>query len=162
MNYQIGVALSKQLSSDNVGTSRSLSGNRYDPVSQRDTPVMAFRQRKTLSVFFVSLPWQARPGEVLPLKVQVRNVNLIKAISWQGDTRALSLTSPANHASSQGWSTIIPQCDNSSDVTGEYHLSVTFEDSQRQCVSSNWITLKLSPPVVLESSDDNHFDLIAP
>ncbi|WP_261640703.1 YchO/YchP family invasin [Erwinia mallotivora] len=162
MNYQIGVALSKQLSADNVAASRSLSGSRYDAVSRNNTPVMAFRQRKTLSVFLATPPWQVQPGEVLPLKLQIRHTAAIKAISWQGDTQALSLTSPADSTSPQGWSIIIPQWDNSADATNEYHLSVTLEDSRQQRVTSNWITLKLAQPVTLQNSNDNAFDLMAP
>lgn len=162
MNYQIGVALSQQLSASNVAVSRSLSGSRYDPVSHNNTPIMEFRQRKTLSVFLATPPWQVQPGEVLPLKLQIHNANPIKSISWQGDTQSLSLTSPANSNNPQGWSIIIPQWDNSPDASNEYHLSVTLEDSRQQRVTSNWITLKLISPVALETHGDDQFDLMAP
>ncbi|MCX8961253.1 YchO/YchP family invasin [Erwinia psidii] len=162
MNYQIGVALSKQLSASNVAASRSLSGSRYDPVKRNNTPVMDFRQRKTLSVFLATPPWQLHPGEALPLKLQIRHANPIKAISWQGDTQALSLTSAANSSDPQGWSIIIPQWDNSPDAANAYHLSVTLEDSRQQRVTSNWITIKLAQPVAMDNRDDNQFDVMAP
>ncbi|WP_051937105.1 YchO/YchP family invasin [Erwinia sp. 9145] len=160
MNYQIGVALSKQLSADNVAAARSLSGSRYDAVARNNTPVMEFRQRKTLTVFLATPPWQVQPGETLPLKLQIRNANPIKGVSWQGDTQQLSLTPPANNADPQGWSIIIPSWDSSPGASNEYHLSVTLEDSKQQRVTSNWITLKLVAPVTLQSTDA--LDLMAP
>lgn len=162
MNYQIGVALSKQLSADNVAAARSLSGSRYDAVNRNNSPVMEFRQRKTLSVFLATPPWQVQPGETLPLKLQIRNANAIEAISWQGDTQAMSLTPPASNTDSQGWSVIVPAWDSSEGASNEYRLSVTLEDSKQQRVTSNWITLKLVPPVTLQSAGVNQFDLMAP
>lgn len=162
MNYQIGVALSKQLSADNVAAARSLSGSRYDAVNRNNSPVMEFRQRKTLSVFLATPPWQVQPGETLPLKLQIRNANTIKAISWQGDTQAMSLTPPASNTDTQGWSVIVPAWDSTEGASNEYRLSVTLEDSKQQRVTSNWITLKLVPPVTLQSAAVNQFDLMAP
>ncbi|KAB8307444.1 YchO/YchP family invasin [Erwinia endophytica] len=162
MNYRPGVALSKQLSADNVAEARSLSGSRYDVVNRNNSPVMAFRQHKTLSVFLATPPWQVQPGETLPLKLQIRNSNPIKAISWQGDTQALSLTSPSNKTDTQGWSIIIPAWNNSPNATNEYRLSVTLEDSKQQRATSNWITLKLVSPMTLQNTPDNQFDLMAP
>ncbi|WP_082804105.1 YchO/YchP family invasin [Erwinia sp. ErVv1] len=162
MNYQIGVALSKQLSAENVAAARSLSGSRYDEVNRNDTPVMAFRQRKTLSVFLATPPWQVQPGETLPLRLQIRNANPLQAVNWQGDTQALSLTPPGNNLDPQGWSIIIPAWDSSPDATNTYHLSVTLEDSRQQRVTSNWITLKLVPPVTLQDDRPPTFDLMAP
>jgi hypothetical protein len=162
MNYQIGVALSKQLSADNVAAARSLSGSRYDTVNRNNSPVMEFRQSKTLSVFLATPPWQVQPGETLPLKLQIRHANAIKAISWQGDTQALSLTPPASNTDPQGWSIIIPAWDSSEGASNEYRLSVTLEDSKQQRVTSNWITLKLVAPVTLQGEQQNPYDLMAP
>ncbi len=162
MNYQIGVALSKQLSADNVAAARSLSGSRYDVVSRNNSPVMEFRQRKTLSVFLATPPWQVQPGETLPLMLQIRNSNSITDISWQGDTQALSLTTPASKTDAQGWSIIIPAWDNSANASNEYHLSVTLVDNKQQRVTSNWITLKLVQPVTLQNSQSDQYDLMAP
>ena len=78
------------------------------------------------------------------------------------DTQALSLTPPAENASVKGWSIIIPAWDSSEGASNEYHLSVTLEDSRQQRVTSNWITLKLAPPVTLQPADDGSFDLMAP
>lgn len=162
MNYQIGVALSKQLSADNVAAAHSLSGSRYDAVTRSNTPVMEFRQRKTLNVFLATPPWQVQPGETLPLKLQIRNANAIKALSWQGDTQALSLTPPPDNNSPQGWSIIVPAWDSSESASNEYRLSVTVEDSKQQRVTSNWITLKLVPPVTLQPANSAAFDVMAP
>lgn len=162
MNYRIGVALSQQLSASNVAEAQSLRGSRYDQVNRNNTPVMAFRQRKTLSVFLATPPWQVQPGETLALKLQVRNSHAINAVSWQGDTQALSLTPPAENASVQGWSIIIPAWDSSDGASNEYHLSVTLEDSKQQRVTSNWITLKLAPPVTLQAPNADSFNLMAP
>lgn len=162
VNYRIGVALSKQLSADNVAGARSLRGSRYDVVERNNTPVLEFRQRKTLSVFLATPPWQLQPGETLPLKLQIRATNSIARVSWQGDTQALSLTPPANNTSPQGWSLIMPQWDSSPEASNEYRLSVTLEDSRQQRVTSNWITLKLSPPMTLQGAGANRYDLMAP
>lgn len=162
MNYRIGVALSQQLSASNVAAAKSLTGSRYDQVNRNNSPVMEFRQRKTLSVFLATPPWQVQPGETLALKLQVRNSNAIKAVSWQGDTQALSLTPPADNASPNGWSIITPAWDSSEGASNEYHLSVTLEDSKQQRVTSNWITLKLAQPVTLQPADAGSFNLMSP
>lgn len=162
MNYRVGVALSQQLSASNVAAVKSLSGSRYDQVNRNNSPVMEFRQRKTLSVFLATPPWQVQPGETLALKLQVRNSNAINAVSWQGDTQALSLTPPADNASPNGWSMIAPAWDSSEGASNEYHLSVTLEDSKQQRVTSNWITLKLAQPVTLQAADAGSFNLMAP
>ncbi len=94
LNYRFGVALSRQLDASNVAEMLSLRGSRYDTVTRSQTPVMAYRQRKTLSVFLATPPWQLNPGESVPLKLQVRASHAIKGLSWQGDTAALSLTAP--------------------------------------------------------------------
>ena len=163
LNYRFGVALSKQLSASNVAEARSLRGSRYDRVTRSTTPVLDFRQRKTLSVFLATPPWQLTPGESLPLKLQIRHSNPIKAVSWQGDTQALSLTPPADNSQPQGWSLIVPAWDDSPDASNEYHLSVTLEDDKQQRVTSNWITLKVQPPMRAGAEQGSErFDIMAP
>lgn len=162
MNYRIGVALSKQLSPRNVDAAQSLSGSRYDAVSRSNQPVMAYRQLKTLSVFLATPPWQVQPGETLPLKLQIRHSHPIRAVNWQGDTRALSLTPPADSRSPQGWTIIIPPWDSSPGATNTYRLSVTLEDSQQQKVTSNWITLKLVSPVTMQDPQNEDYDFLSP
>lgn len=162
MNYRIGVALSKQLSASQVDAAQSLSGSRYDAVNRNNSPVMAFRQRKTLSVFLATPPWQVQPGETLALKLQIRHSHPIKAVSWQGDTQTLSLTPPADSRDPQGWSIIIPAWDTAPGASNEYHLSVTLEDSKQQRVTSNWITLKLAPPVTLPDPRTDNYDFLSP
>lgn len=160
LNYRFGVALSKQLQASNVAEARSLRGSRYDLVTRNDTPVLAFRQRKTLSVFLATPPWQLDSGESLPLRLQIRNSNPIKAVSWQGDTQALSLTPPSNNTHPQGWSVIIPAWDNSPDASNEYRLSVTLEDSKQQRVTSNWIILKVQMPVTMSAPGKDRFNIM--
>ncbi|RWR03471.1 invasin [[Pantoea] beijingensis] len=150
LNYRPGVALSKQLSADNVAEAHSLRGSRYNSVERSNTPVLEFRQRKTLGVFLATPPWQVQPGEYLPLKLQIRAANKIIRVSWQGDTQALSLTPPENNNDPQGWSVIMPVWDSAPEASNEYRLSVTLEDSKQQRVTSNWITLKLAPPISLQ------------
>ncbi|MFH8134339.1 YchO/YchP family invasin [Pantoea osteomyelitidis] len=162
LNYRFGVALSQQLSADNVAAARSLRGSRYDSVTRSTAPVLEFRQRKNLSVFLATPPWQLNAGESLPLKLQIRAANPISQVSWQGDTQALSLTPSADNNDPQGWSIIMPQWDSTPGASNEYHLSVTLEDNKQQRVTSNWITLKLQPPVELPTPDGNNFDLMAP
>ncbi|MDU4094620.1 MAG: YchO/YchP family invasin [Pantoea sp.] len=162
INYRPGVALSKQLSADNVAEARSLRGSRYDFVERNTTPVLEFRQRKTLSVFLATPPWQLQPAETLTLKLQIRAVNRITAVSWQGDTQALSLTPPANNTNPHGWTVIIPQWDSSPGASNQYRLSVTLEDEKQQRVTSNWITLQVSPPISLQAPAADRFDIMQP
>jgi hypothetical protein len=161
INYRPGVALRKQLSADNVAQARSLRGSRYDLVERNTTPVLEFRQRKTLSVFLATPPWQLSPGETLPLKLQIRAAHPITAVSWQGDTQALSLTPPPDNRSPHGWSVIMPAWDSTPGASNQYRLSVTVEDDKQQRVTSNWITLQLQPPMLLEAEHDR-FELITP
>ncbi|GLR09519.1 YchO/YchP family invasin [Mixta theicola] len=162
INYRPGVALSKQLSANNVAGARSLRGSRYDLVERNNTPVLEFRQRKTLSVFLATPPWRLSSGEALTLKLQIRAANEITAVSWQGDTQALSLTPPPNNRSPQGWTVIMPAWDNTPGASNQYRLSVTLEDNKQQRVTSNWITLQLTPPMSLQSADTQRFDVMAP
>ncbi|YCI31358.1 YchO/YchP family invasin [Erwinia sp. PK3-005] len=162
INYRPGVALSKQLSADNVAEARSLRGSRYDLVERNTTPVLEFRQRKDLSVFLATPPWQLQSGETLTLKLQIRAVNRITAVSWQGDTQALSLTPPANNTNPHGWSVIMPQWDSNPGASNQYRLSVTLEDEKQQRVTSNWITLQVTPPMTLQSSATDRFDMMQP
>ncbi len=150
LNYRLGVPLDQQLSSRNVAAARSLRGSRMDMVDRNNMPVMEFKQRKTLSVYLATPPWSLRPGETVPLKLQLRALNSVVALSWQGDTQALSLTPPANNRNPDGWSVIVPPWDDSPDATNIYRLSVTVEDSKSQKVTSNWITLNVSPPLTAQ------------
>ncbi len=162
LNYRFGVPLTKQLSPDEVAASRSLRGSRYDRVERTNVPVMEFRQRKTLSVFLATPPWDLSAGETVALKLQVRSRHGIRQLSWQGDTQALSLTPPLDSASADGWTVIMPAWDNSPVASNSWRLSVTVEDEQGQRVTSNWITLKLSAPVQTLPQDDPRYELLAP
>ena len=147
LTYKLGVPLSQQLSSDYVAEAHSLRGSRLEAVDRNNIPVLAFRQRKTLSVFLATPPWQLQPGESLPLKLDIRALNKIQALSWQGDTQALSLTSAKNNSDPNGWSVIVPPWDSTPGANNSYRLSVTAVDSKQQHVTSNWITLNVSPPL---------------
>ncbi|MBL5963687.1 YchO/YchP family invasin [Lelliottia amnigena] len=160
LNYRFGVPLKKQLSSDEVAATRSLRGSRYDPVERTSLPVMEFRQRKTLSVYLATPPWDLTPGETVVLKLQVRSTHGVRQLHWQGDTHALSLTSPANVNSDEGWSVIMPAWDVSEGATNRWKLSVIVEDKDGQRVSSNEITLSLSQPLVALPDDDGGYQLL--
>lgn len=147
LTYKLGVPLSQQLSPDYVAESHSLRGSRFDAVDRNNIPVLEFRQRKTLSVFLATPPWTLQPGESLPLKLDVRAVNKLDALSWQGDTQALSLTSATNNNDPDGWTVIVPKWDDSPGASNSYRLSVTAVDSKQQRVTSNWITLTVAAPL---------------
>lgn len=147
LTYKLGVPLSQQLSPDYVADAHSLRGSRLDAVDRNNIPVLAFRQRKTLSVFLATPPWRLQPGESLPLKLDIRALNKIQALSWQGDTQALSLTAAKNNSDPNGWSVIIPPWDSAPGASNSYRLSVTAVDSKQQHVTSNWITLNVTPPL---------------
>ncbi len=150
LNYRLGVPLSKQLTAENVAETRSLRGSQFDGVARNTTPVLEFRQRKTLGVFLATPPWTLQERETLPLKIQIRSSNRINGVSWQGDTQSLSLTPPANNRDPRGWSVIMPAWNPTSGASNSYRLSVTVVDDQQQRVTSNWITLTLAPPLNAE------------
>ncbi|AVY98763.1 invasin [Lelliottia sp. WB101] len=160
LNYRFGVPLKKQLSSDEVAATRSLRGSRYDSPDRSSLPVMEFRQRKTLSVYLATPPWDLHPGETVNLKLQIRSTHGVRRLHWQGDTQVLSLTSPPNASSSDGWSVILPAWDDREGATNRWRLSVVVEDEDGQRVSSNEITLSLSPPLLAVPDDDPRWKLL--
>lgn len=158
LNYRFGVPLEKQLSAGEVAATSSLRGSRYDSVTRSNAPVMEYRQRKTLSVFLATPPWELHPGETVELKVQVRANHGIRQVTWQGDTQMLSLTPPANNRSVDGWSVIMPVWRDGE--TNEYRLSVTVEDDKGQKVTSNWVTLKQAAPLLTNPTEDPRYNLL--
>lgn len=157
LNYRFGVPLAKQLSAAEVAAASSLRGSRYDSVERSSLPVVEYRQRKTLSVFLATPPWELQPGETVELKLQIRASHGIRSLSWQGDTQVLSLTPPANNRSVNGWSVIMPVGESGG---GEYHLSVTIEDDRGQKATSNWITLKRAEPLLARPTEDPRYNLL--
>ncbi|HCJ7331024.1 TPA: inverse autotransporter beta domain-containing protein, partial [Enterobacter hormaechei subsp. xiangfangensis] len=160
LNYRFGVPLAKQLSAGEVAATRSLRGSRYDSPDRDNLPVMEFRQRKTLSVYLATPPWDLKPGETVMLKLQIRSTHGIRQIHWLGDTQALSLTSPANGNSSDGWSVIMPAWDDSEGAKNTWRLTAVVEDKDGQRVSSNEITLSVVQPLVAMPADDPRWKLL--
>lgn len=158
LNYRFGVPVAKQLSAAEVATTSSLRGSRYDNVERDSLPVMEYRQRKTLSVFLATPPWELHAGETVALKLQIRASHDIRSITWQGDTQALSLTPPANNRDTNGWSMIMPMWNDNG--SNEYRLSVVIEDDKGQKVTSNWITLKLAEPLIVNPVGDPRYELL--
>ncbi|MGU3523106.1 YchO/YchP family invasin [Enterobacteriaceae bacterium C23F] len=148
LNYRFGVPLKKQLDSGEVAAFTSLRGSRYDSPERNSLPVVEYRQRKTLSVFLATPPWDLQPGETVELKLQVRSRYTIKSLLWQGDSQKLSLTRPENSHSTDGWTVIMPAWDYSEGAQNRWRLSVDVEDEKGQRVSSNTITLALTEPLV--------------
>lgn len=158
VNYRFGVPVEKQISSAEVATTSSLRGSRYDNVERDSLPVMEYRQRKTLSVFLATPPWELQSGETVALKLQIRASHRVKNVTWQGDTHALSLTPPADNRDTSGWSMIMPAWNN--EGPNEYRLSVVIEDDKGQKVTSNWITLKLAEPLIVSPAADPRYELL--
>ncbi len=154
LSYRFGVPLKKQLMVSEVANSRSLRGSRYDDPQRNNLPTLEYRQRKTLSVFLATPPWDLKPGETVALKLQVRSLHGIRHLTWQGDTQALSLTAGSNNRSAQGWTIIMPKWDSREGATNRWRLSVVIEDEQGQRVSSNEITLSLTEPFITVSEND--------
>ncbi len=148
VNYRFGVPLKKQLAADEVAQTRTLRGSRYDAPERNNLPVMEMRQRKSLSVYLATPPWDLTSNETVELKLQVRDEYGVKSINWQGDTTALSLTPPSSDNMTEGWTIIMPAWDYSEGASNMWHLSVIVEDKKGQRVTSNEITLALTEPVV--------------
>ena len=153
LNYRFGVPLKQQLAADEVAVSRSLRGSRYDSPERDNLPVVEYRQRKTLSVYLATPPWDLQPGETVQLKLQIRSLHGIKSLSWQGDTQALSLTSPIEANSTDGWTVIMPRWNSEAGASNRWHLSLVVEDKTGQRVSSNEIALALTEPLVRVPAD---------
>lgn len=162
VNYRFGVPLKKQLAADEVAQTRTLRGSRYDAPERNNQPVMEFRQRKSLSVYLATPPWDLTGYETVALKIQVHDEYGIKSISWQGDTEALSLTPPAAGNSTDGWSIIMPAWDPTEGASNIWHLSVVVEDGKGQRVTSKEITLALTEPVVSFAPQGNSWLDMAP
>lgn len=160
LNYRFGVPLKKQLAASEVAESQSLRGSRYDNPQRNNLPTMEYRQRKTLSVFLATPPWDLHAGETVPLKLQVRSLHGIRHITWQGDMQALSLTAGANAESAEGWTVIMPAWDSSEGASNRWRLSVVVEDEKGQRVSSNEITLALTEPFMTMPEDDPRWRLL--
>ncbi|POT59223.1 invasin [Citrobacter amalonaticus] len=160
LNYRFGVPLNKQLAAGEVAESQSLRGSRYDNPQRNNLPTMEYRQRKTLTVFLATPPWDLRSGETVPLKLQVRSLHGIRHVTWQGDTRALSLTAGASANAVEGWTIIMPAWDSSEGATNRWRLSVVIEDEKGQRVSSNEIALSLTEPFMAMPNDDPRFRLL--
>ena len=148
VNYRFGVPLKKQLAADEVAQTRTLRGSRYDAPERNNLPVMEYRQRKSLTVYLATPPWNLTGSETVELKLQVCDEYGVKSLTWQGDTTALSLTPPASNNGTDGWSIIMPAWDYSEGASNTWHLSVIVEDKKGQRVTSNEITLALTEPVV--------------
>lgn len=160
LNYRFGVPLNKQLSASEVAESQSLRGSRYDNPQRNNLPTMEYRQRKTLTVFLATPPWDLQLGETVPLKVQIRSRHGVRHVTWQGDTQALSLTAGAKADSAEGWTIIMPAWDSSEGATNRWRLSVVVEDEQGQRVSSNEITLSLTEPFMAMPDNDPRWKLL--
>ena len=154
LNYRFGVPLKKQLSAGEVAESQSLRGSRYDNPQRNNLPTLEYRQRKTLTVFLATPPWDLKPGETVPLKLQIRSRYGIRQLIWQGDTQILSLTPGAQANSAEGWTLIMPDWQNGEGASNHWRLSVVVEDNQGQRVSSNEITLTLVEPFDALSNDE--------
>ena len=94
-------------------------------------------------MFLATPPWDLKPGETVPLKLQIRSRYGIRQLIWQGDTQILSLTPGAQANSAEGWTLIMPDWQNGERASNHWRLSVVVEDNQGQRVSSNEITLTL-------------------
>lgn len=160
LNYRFGVPFVKQISAGEVAATRSLRGSRYDSPERDSLPVLEFRQRKTLSVYLATPPWDLKGGETVMLKLQIRSTHGIRQLHWQGDTQALSLTAPAKANSSDGWSIIMPAWREQDGASNRWRLSVVVEDENGQRVSSNEITLTVAQPLLAAPDDDPRWKLL--
>jgi hypothetical protein len=154
MTYRLGVPLIKQISPYYVEQAKSLRGSRYDSIERNNVPVLEFRESKTLQVFLATPSWSLNAGETLPLVLEIKAANKITAVSWQGDTQAVSLTPPANINDPQGWTLTVPEWDETPGASNHYQLSVTLEDEKQQKATSNWITLQVTAPLSLSIEEE--------
>ncbi|MDA8495477.1 YchO/YchP family invasin [Kluyvera georgiana] len=161
-NFRFGVPLKKQLAADEVAQTRTLRGSRYDAPERNSLPVMEYRQRKSLTVYLATPPWNLSSYETVELKLQIHDEYGVKSLTWQGDTTALSLTPPASNNSTDGWSIIMPAWDYTQGASNTWHLSVVVVDKKGQRVTSNEITLALTEPVVSFAPMENGWSGMTP
>ena len=154
VNFRFGVPLKKQLAADEVAQT--------DAPERNSLPVMEYRQRKSLTVYLATPPWNLTSYETVELKLQVHDEYGVKSLTWQGDTTALSLTPPASNNSTDGWSIIMPAWDYTQGASNTWHLSVVVEDKKGQRVTSNEITLALTEPVVSFTPMENGWSSMMP
>ena len=95
----------------------------------------------------------AVPKLTVPLVLEIKALNGIAHVSWQGDTQALSLTSPIEANSTDGWTVIMPRWSSEAGASNRWHLSLVVEDKTGQRVSSNEIALALTEPLVRLADD---------
>lgn len=151
INYHFGQSLAKQLSPSALSDVRSLYGSRYDIVTRNRLPVMSYRKKaQSLSVFLATPPWQLNSGDSVDLIVQITPKKAIKSLSWQGDTRQLSLTPPQDSNGLTGWTIILPAWNDQPGASNQYHLAVKVDDGKQQVIS-NTITLSPQRPI------NNHY-----
>lgn len=162
VNFRFGVPLKKQLAADEVAQTRTLRGSRYDAPERNSLPVMEYRQRKSLTVYLATPPWNLSSYETVELKLQIHDEYGVKSLTWQGDTTALSLTPPASNNSTDGWSIIMPAWDYTQGASNTWHLSVVVVDKKGQRVTSNEITLALTEPVVSFAPMENGWSGMTP
>ena len=91
LNYRFGVPLK-----NNFLRARLSKVSRYVVVAmtipqRNNLPTLEYRQRKTLTVFLATPPWDLKPGETVPLKLQIRSRYGIRQLIWQGDTQILKV-----------------------------------------------------------------------
>ncbi len=129
VNFRFGVPLKKQLAADEVAQTRTLRGSRYDAPERNSLPVMEYRQRKSLTVYLATPPWNLSSYETVELKLQIHDEYGVKSLTWQGDTTALSLTPPASNNSTDGGASLC-RVGLYARASNTWHLSVVVEDKK--------------------------------
>ncbi|MCS5881202.1 hypothetical protein LNP17_18845 [Klebsiella variicola subsp. variicola] len=110
--------------------------------------MVEYRQRKNLTVYLATPPSGSAVRGDGAVEAADPCLHGIKALHWQGDTQALSLTPPVDASSADGWSVIMPVWNSEPGAANRWRLSVVVEDKQGQRVSSNEIALALTEPLV--------------
>lgn len=89
LNFQLGVPLKKQLSSDELKASRLLSNARYNLVSRNNEIVLDFKQNETGTI---TLPAQIKGGSNEVLSFPVNITGEVRNVTWTGNASSYAKT----------------------------------------------------------------------
>lgn len=137
LNYQWGVTLQQQLDPTKVGTSRSLTGNRFDLVDRNYDIVLEYKEKQVISVDLPPVTPGLIEGDSYIMQPLVKTKYPITKIRWLGDVVPLSLVATAGSLNPQGWKITLPTWRPESEDSNTYQLAIELTDKKGNTAISN-------------------------